>query len=413
MNENRKIAFLCHPYHRGGVTRWMANAAIFAAGAGAEVFFITVEPVKKFFSAGDRESMYELLSGNTAGLRLISSKVNFTFEFGTEAYRASIYSRLMRQHVPLGVPVIVSDDPAVWAAAAGIADKYPMIGVLHGDQDVYYNLAKKYEQQLSICVCVSNRIKQTAERKVIAMATRKLFRIPCGINLPAFAPYEKTTETIRLIFIGRLTDYEKRAADLVSICSLLHQQSIAFHLDIVGNDDDSAKDFTERFTSAGVGDLVSFHGWQNGPAVQQLLNKSDVLLLTSNSEGMPLVMMEALASGCAFTGTRVSGIEDFEHLPAAAKCVMVYKIGDIDDAVLKIKKSTAVPARERQLAARKLAEAEFSMQACVDKYFSTITTMRGTAATARPIWLSVSDRLKSNALALARYIKMSIRSKKH
>ena len=412
MTENRRIAFLCHPYHRGGVTRWMANAAVCAAGKGVEVFFITVLPEKKFISAGVRETMHELVNNSTSGVRLISEPVNFTFEFGTEAYRASVYSRLISKNVPQGVPVIVSDDPAVWAAAAGIADKYPMVGVLHGDQDQYYNLAKKYQQQLSICVCVSGRIKHKAAQKVPALDQSKLFKIPCGINLPEFAPYEKTNDIIKLIFIGRLTDYEKRAEDLVSICALLHKQGTPFHLDIVGNDEDSARDFSQRFANEGVADRISFHGWQTGQAVQQILNQSDVLLLTSNSEGMPLVMMEALASGCAFTGTRVSGIEDFEDLPAAADCVSVYTVGDIDDAVSKIRKVAAMPARQRQLTARKLAEAEFSMQTCVDKYLSAIATMTGAAPTARPIRLSPLDLLKSKMFAVARYTKVNLRSSK-
>ena len=412
MIEKKKIAFLCHPYHRGGVTRWMADAAISAAGMGLEVFFITVEPAKDFISAGGRERMYDLLTKNNSGVKVISRQVNFTLEYGTEAYRAAVYAHLIREKVPEGVPVIVSDDSAVWAAAGSIADKYPMVGVLHGDQDVYYNYAKKYHQQMSICACVSNRIKETAIRKFYYLDPNKLYTTPCGINLPDFAPASKTGDLIRMTFVGRLTDYEKRAADLVSICGELHRQGIAFHLDIAGNDEGSAKDFTQRFTEAHVAEFVSFHGWLNGQAVQQLLNRTDILLLTSNSEGMPLVMMEALASGCGFTGTRVSGIEDFEHVPAAAECVSVYTVGNIEDAVSKIKKVAAVPSRARQLAARRLAESEFSMEVCLNKYFKAIATLKTRIATAQNISMPTLGVFKSNTLALARYVKMSILPRK-
>ena len=411
MSDKRRIAFLCHPYHRGGVTRWMADAAIGAAAMGLEVYFITVEPAKEFVSAGGRERMYDLLSNNT-GITLISRKVNFTFEFGTEPYRANVYAALIREKVPEGTAVIVSDDSAVWAAAGSIADKYPMIGVLHGDQEVYYNLAKKYHQQMSICVCVSNRIKDTAIRKFYYLDPNRLYTIPCGINLPEFAPYTKTSEVIKLVFIGRLTDYEKRAADLIAIGTRMHEQGVAFSLDIAGNDEQSKKDFSQRFTEAGIAEAVSFHGWLPAGDVQKLLNTSDILLLTSNSEGMPLVMMEALASGCGFAGTRVSGIEDYEHNPAAAGCVSVYTVGNIAEAVTKIKQLAAVPARTRQTAARKLAETEFSMQVCLERYFKAIGTLKTRIATAQNIGMPSGGKIKSNTLALARYLKMSILPRK-
>jgi glycosyltransferase involved in cell wall biosynthesis len=339
--------------------------------------------------------------------------VNFTFEFGSEDYRALVYSSIVRASVPVGVPIIVSDDSSIWNAAGSIADKYPMIGVLHGDQDVYYDLAKKYLTQLSLCICVSGRIRATMVKKNPYMEMEKLYTIPCGINLPAFAPHDRNDNITRLIFIGRLTDYEQRAEDLVLICAMLHKQAVAFHLDIVGNSDESKKDFSHRFAEAHVGDLVSFHGWQSKEHVQELLNKADVLLLTSNSEGMPLVMMEALASGCAFTGTRVSGIEDYERKPEAADCVAVYTIGNIEDAVNKIRRIAAIPVRDRQLAARKLAETEFSMQVCLDKYVKALGAMGNSTATARNVHMSALDKFKSNGLALGRLLKMTVKKQKN
>ena len=410
MTSIKKIAFLCHPYHRGGVTRWMADAAIAAAESGAEVYFVTVEPARAFVSAGGRETMVDLLRGHSE-VKVVSRRVNFTFEFGSEDYRASVYSSLVHSGVPVGVPVIVSDDPAVWSGAASIADKYPMTGVLHGDQDVYYDLAKKYLKQLSVCVCVSGRIKNTIVKRNPYMEMDKLFVIPCGINLPEFAPYEKTDAAVRMIFIGRLTDYEKRAEDLVLICGLLHEQGMAFHLDIAGNSDSSARDFAERFTGVGAGAFVSFHGWQSKAEVQRLLNQSDILLLTSNSEGMPLVMMEALASGCAFVGTRVSGIEDYEHRADAKECMGVYAVGDIGGGVEKIKQVAAMPARERQAAARRLADAEFSMEVCLNKYFKALSSMKSSTATARNITVSTFDKLKSHGRAVARYAKVKLKRK--
>ncbi|MES2702819.1 MAG: glycosyltransferase family 4 protein [Bacteroidota bacterium] len=411
MEDLKRIAFMCHPYHRGGVTRWMADAAVAAAEMGYEVYFVTTTPVKPFHSAGGRETMAGLLQPFTGKVKLVSQPVNFLFEFGTEAYRAGIYRNLVIKQVPAGTPIIVSDDGAVWMAAASVADKYPMAGVLHGDQDYYSERAIKYRDQLSACICVSHRVKGRVLRQWPGFPQRIMEVIPCGVVLPQFNPQQRSDDTARLVFIGRLTDYEKRAEDLVTIAATLRQQGFAFHLDIVGNDEASKVAFTDRFKEHGVADAVTFHGWQARPYIQALLNRSDIVLLTSNSEGMPLVMMEALASGCGFTGTRVSGIEDYEQHAMAQQCVAVYAVGEVADAAKKITQLAAVPRGERQQAVRRLAEAEFSMQVCLQRYLAKLSTMDSVLPA--PAVLSTPTRtiLQSKLLALARYMKVSVRGK--
>ncbi len=352
--------------------------------------------------------MVSLLRPHSGKVRVVSEKVGYEFEFGAEAYRASAYARLITAHVPVGTPIIVSDDMAAWAAAASIADRYPMVGVLHGDQDYYAERAQRFQQQMSVCVCVSGRVRKRSLEKCPAIDQQRVFVIPCGVNLPAYQPHTQQNEVNRLIFIGRLTDYEKRAYDLVSICAALHNEGFPFHLDIVGNSEESKVEYAANFAKNGVGEMVTFHGWQQAPQVQQLLNRSDILLLTSNSEGMPLVMMEALASGCGFTGTRVSGIEDYENDPRATDCVSVYTVGDIADAVAKIQKVAAVPMVQRQQAARQLAEAEFSMQVCLDRYIGALASAKISDIQPHTINFSAVDAIRSRLVALARYLKVKM-----
>jgi glycosyltransferase involved in cell wall biosynthesis len=57
---------------------------------------------------------------------------------------------------------------------------------------------------------------------------------------------------------------------------------------------------------------VRLLGWQSAEEIWTLLRESDVLLLPSNFEGMPVVVMEALSAGCAVVASRVSGIEDID-----------------------------------------------------------------------------------------------------
>ncbi len=387
----------------------MADAAIHTAKSGWKVYFVTVSPRKPFKNAGGRETMQELLAPYQNKLALISEEVGYEFEFGTERYRANIYSKLLQAHVPEGTAVIASDDSATWAAVANVADKYKMIGVLHGDQNYYYDIAGKYAHQLSAAICVSGRIKKTLAARYPAVSAEKTFLIPCGIEIQAGKRVANSTKITKLIFVGRLSDYEKRAQDVVTICGLLKEKNFSFHLDIVGNSEESKSEFSVMFDQEEVLANVSFHGWQPAAKVHELLGKADILLLTSNSEGMPLVMMEALAAGCAFLGTRVSGIEDFEQHKYAEKCFAVYAIGDVMDAANKVVALSSIPKAEREIAAVELATTEFGMGVCMTRYQEAIDKATTKVMKAAKLNLGTMEIMKSKLRAVVRNVKMSLK----
>src|SRR5690606_26744264 len=110
---------------------------------------------------------------------LVTPTVGSPFELGTHGYRTAVYSRAVAAAVPAGTPVIVSDDPDVWAAAARVSGTYPMIGVLHADEPKYYALARTYRSHLASCVAVSQRIANRASGETgLTVDT-----IPCGVPI--------------------------------------------------------------------------------------------------------------------------------------------------------------------------------------------------------------------------------------
>ena len=56
--------------------------------------------------------------------------------------------------------------------------------------------------------------------------------------------------------------------------------------------------------------MVFFHGWVTSSQVQAAMERSDILVLPSLSEGLPVVGMQALAAGLAILGSDVGGISD-------------------------------------------------------------------------------------------------------
>jgi glycosyltransferase involved in cell wall biosynthesis len=407
LSEKKRIAFLCHPYHRGGVTRWIADAAIAASNDGREVYFITVAPVSEFVSAKGRETLLQLLAARKSGVQIITAKVGYEFEFGTPGYRAYVYSKLLVQ-VPPGTPVVLADDEVLWQAAASLHGAYPVVGVLHADEDVYYNLAKKYYPHTDVLACVSNRVNKTVREWLPQTGIPGLYTIPCGINLPPVVQGAYSQGILQLVYVGRITNYQKRAGDLVKICSLLKEKQVPFHLNIIGDGGADKTALENKVVESGLQQQVTFCGWLSQAEVTRHLSQSDILLLTSDFEGTPIAMMEALAAGCGMVGTRVSGIEDYEHHPLAADCLSVYEVGDIEDAVSKVIKVAAIPATTKKQAARKLAEAEFTMQVCLQRYYKAIDAIPPRKEPPQRITLSLTALLYSKTIAIARYLKVNV-----
>jgi len=407
----QQIALLCHPYHRGGVTRWMADVAMSAAKHGTKVWFVTVAPSTPFLSSGGREPMIDLLAKDIPNLTLVTEPAGFEFEFGTETYRTSRYVSLIETIIPTGTAIIVSDDMAVWAAAAAVADRYPMVGVLHGDQDYYADKAAKFEKQLSVAICVSRRVRERLQKRCPELPAKRIFVIPCGVLLPPASPHTSESAITKLAFIGRLTDYEKRAYDLVAICSRLHKSGFPFELAVVGSSPEAGVAYKEKFKAEGIEALVHFLGWQSSAEVQRILAGTDLVLLTSNSEGMPLVMMEALGAGCGFVGTRVSGIEDYEKHPLAGNCVRVFTVGDTDAGTAAIKDLAGLPATRRAKAARELAEQEFTMEVCLERYAAALSGIRYEGVKPVPIRFSARAKYISYLRAMVRYARLKLSGK--
>lgn len=384
----------------------MADAAIYCAEIGINVYFITVAPLSEFLSGKGKETLVQLVKEEKK-INIITAPAGITFEFGSLEYKAGIYKQLLTR-LPAGTPVIISDDGAVWEAATFFNDSFPVIGVLHGDDDLYYSLARKYSDRVSAFACVSGRISGSLKNLLPAFPPERIFTIPCGISLPAITASAVTAGHLKLIFVGRVTHHAKRTGDLVKIAAALVADKVDFRLDIIG-DGDAKAGLMQAFNDAGLSGYIRFLGWQSQAVVAAHLSASDILLLTSDFEGTPIAMMEAFAAGCGMVGTRVSGVEDYEFHPLAADCLRVYSIGDIPAAVAGIVGLAGVNIADRQHSARKIAESEFSMQVCMQQYFRAIAEISTKAAPPRQYRLGLATRVLSSARAYARYLR--VRSK--
>ena len=322
----RNILFLSHPYHRGGVTQWMADAFNEWNDNFGNAYFVTVQPKQIFISAPDRPEVRTMLSCSYQQ-HLFFASVGRLFELGTLEYKASTYRKIIKKVIYQGTPVIPSDDEACWMAAAACADRNPMVAILHADEELYFQLVEKYKAFVCVFICVSSRILIKLLKRYPQFSNRAI-ALPCGILVDQFTLAPDKAEIIA--WVGRLSRYQKRAQDIIPLFEIVREKWPACRLQVLGHGDYSETIITEA-EQLELRDSVEITGWVDSAEIRRRLSKTKVFLQTSDFEGTSVAMMEALASGCTVVSTRVSGAEDLESLPEAGDVIYLYSIGNIEE----------------------------------------------------------------------------------
>jgi glycosyltransferase involved in cell wall biosynthesis len=80
----------------------------------------------------------------------------------------------------------------------------------------------------------------------------------------------------------------------------------------------------------GLADRVSLPGWIDHAAVQELLDRTDIFVLPSLSEGMPMTILEALSLGVPVVATPVGAIPD---VVGHERNGLLIPVGDLDALV--------------------------------------------------------------------------------
>ena len=94
-----------------------------------------------------------------------------------------------------------------------------------------------------------------------------------------------------IIYVGRLEETQKRVSRIIEIWRLLAHELPLWRLEIIGDGPDRDK---YRVAAAGI-ERIYFLGYKS-PA--EYYARAKLILLTSDFEGFPLVLLEAMASRC-------------------------------------------------------------------------------------------------------------------
>ena len=133
--------------------------------------------------------------------------------------------------------------------------------------------------------------------------------LPNVVNLDMFHISEKSNNPCKIIHISCFEDKSKNISGLLESLKIVDEKGIDFQCTLIGEGMDFEM-MKQKAESLQLINKVSFTGLLEGQALADELSSGDFLVLSSNYENMPVVILEALASGLPVVSTNVGGIKE-------------------------------------------------------------------------------------------------------
>jgi len=186
----------------------------------------------------------------------------------------------------------------------------------------------------------------------------KITIVHCGVD-PAAYRHDPGGTGKRVAFVGRL-DPVKGALLLIEAMATVLKAHPDATLTLAG--DGPARAGAEaRAKALGIEAAIHFAGFMTQGQVADLLAQSDMLVLPSFAEGLPVVYMEALASGIPVVASRVAGVQELVEDGVTGYAIPPGDVATLADRMIRLMDDPAA-ARAMGAAGRKAVEAGFDIR---------------------------------------------------
>jgi colanic acid/amylovoran biosynthesis glycosyltransferase len=219
---------------------------------------------------------------------------------------------------------------------------------LHRDQHMLYEkihdskfvaTISKYNHQILLSYCDESDVE-------------KVRIIHCGVDVDAFKPDNNygDTNTLNLLCIGTLHEV-KGQKYLIQACARLKESGIKFQCHFIGDGPDETV-LQEEVAHKNLSDEITFHGRLLRSEVIRILSQADIVITPSvptndgRREGIPVVIMEAMAFGIPVIASDLSGIP--ELIDPNINGILVPP-GDVDAIATAIERLISKPNLRRKL----------------------------------------------------------------
>lgn len=210
------------------------------------------------------------------------------------------------------------------------------------------NFAEKV-QATDFVVCISHFARsQTMQHSAPANWSKlEVARLGVDPSLYATAAGSKAGEAFTILCVGRLTPAKGQHLLLEAVARLKHEGEHV-RLVLIGDGPDRAS-LEQLAASHNLGAAAVFCGALNQDEVRAAYQRCDAFVLPSFAEGIPVVLMEAMAFGLPCVTSRIAGIPE---LITDGETGLLTAASDLDDLTARLRLLIHDPALRADLGVR-------------------------------------------------------------
>jgi glycosyltransferase involved in cell wall biosynthesis len=306
------------------------------------------------------------------------------------------------------------------ASIAMLTNGTVVIPIIHNDHEYIYAVGCANRNAWNVVVAVGRKVFLETRTLV---AGKPVVEIPYGVELPPICLLDGKdffSRPLRIMYVGRLTHSQKGILCIPEILDRCRQKGIELSLCIVGDGPDYQA-LLDKAASLEVLDLIEMKGVLPPEEVYTEMLRNHVLLMPSFHEGLPIVLLEAMACGCVPIVSRLPGITDF--VVDDCKNGLLIEIGNINAFVRAIENiyHDRLSLKSMSMASRLLVEKRFSVEIMAKAYIHLVNLAnqghfgdiqpRSNLSSLDPSLISLSDHLPWNLQSRLVYMKSLLRRK--
>jgi glycosyltransferase involved in cell wall biosynthesis len=191
-------------------------------------------------------------------------------------------------------------------------------------------------RECKFCITVSDFNREHIYAHYPTLDRNKILLQRLGVEVSAIfsknsVPAQPAHQIPVLLAVGRLHPV-KNHVFLLQACFLLRECGMRFRCLIVGDGPERAK-LEFLIQELKIADLVTMVGQVPHDEIAEYYDAADLVVLTSHSEGIPLVLMEAMARGKIVLAPAITGIPE---LVEAGTTGFLYAAGDLEQFVWQV-----------------------------------------------------------------------------
>jgi colanic acid/amylovoran biosynthesis glycosyltransferase len=287
--------------------------------------------------------------------------------------KAAVLALMVKAHGIQHMHAHFGSDAATVAMLAGRLTRTPYSFTAHA-KDIYHTYSDEQTDwrmrrakiaEAAFVATVSDFNRKQLISIAGPLAAPRIHRIYNGIDLSRFVFAPEGRDTATILSVGRLVE-KKGFADLVAACAILRDRHVSFKCKIVG-DGPLLDPLKHQIASLRLEQHVLLVGPKPQEELIDLMQQATVFVLpcivtdSGDRDGLPTVLLEALASGLPAISTDVSGVPEIIAHGKTGLTTRQNAPGEIAAAVTEMLQNPGFRLRIA-VAGRKKAESNFDLK---------------------------------------------------